>query len=675
VALGTPASAGASPYVVDSGASSPGPAGGLTPEQLASAYGYEPGVGGAGQTVGIVDAFDDPEIETDLATFDSHYGLPSCTTANGCFNKVGQTGSTSSLPEADTTGWSIEISLDVETVHAVCPNCKILLVEAETNSDVNLATAVNEAVALGATEVSNGYGGPERPEPGEFERAAYDHPGIPILVAAGDKGYYGWTSVNAGFFGPEMPSAPASLPTVVAVGGTSLKLNASGVRTSEAVWNDNGPLDEIGARNPGLGATGGGCSTLFTAQLWQRDVSGFPSTGCGTTRLSADVSAVGDPMTGFDLYDSYKCGSDCEFQRVEGGWATFGGTSLSTPIVSALYGLAGGGQGVAYPALMLYGHAADISSRFDVTSGGNSICGGVTLCDDPNAFFESLVDCEGTTACNAAPGFDGPSGVGTPIGLGLFKPELPTATITAPSSLKAGIPATFSASASSDAYPGASFTGYSWSWGDGSAGSGVSPSHTFAVAGTYSVTLTTADSYGLSSALSTQAVTVIEKSPAGVSPVPPVPTTVPPVPVESAGGGVAGFQTSVPPQVPDAKLASTALTASSSGAVTIKVSCPAAETSCVGTVTLRTIGAVSASAGRAAKKGTVLTLATASFSVAGGKVKTVTLHLSSVARKLLEHKHQLDARATITAHDQAGAKHTTQITVTLRAPKTGHTSG
>jgi len=141
----------------------------------------------------------------------------------------------------------------------------------------------------------------------------------------------------------------------------------------------------------------------------------------------------------------------------------------------------------------------------------------------------------------------------------------------------------------------------------------------------------------------------------------------------TAAQGVAGYE--LARKVPDAKLASTALTASSSGAVTIKVSCPAAETSCAGTVTVRTIGAVSASVGRVAKKGAVLTLAAASFAVAGGRVETVTLHLSSTARKLLERTHGLDARATITAHDPAGATHTTQTTVTLRAAKAGRTRG
>jgi PKD repeat protein len=891
VAAGTPASAGATPYVVDSGASSPGPAGGLTPEQLAGAYGYEPSGGGAGQTVGIVDAYDDPKIDEDLGTFDAKYALSACTTENGCFKKVGQTGSTESLPAADTTGWSEEISLDVETVHAVCPNCKILLVEANSPSFADLATAVNEAVALGATEVSNSYGGPEFGT-GVFEQNAYNHPGVPIIAASGDTGYYGWIYVNDLIPGAEMPNTPASLPTVVAVGGTSLKLNASGTRTSETVWNENGPGDEFGRFvEPPLGATGGGCSRLFTAEPWQREVGGYGATGCGKARLVADVSAVGDPATGFDIYDSYKCGPECEFPRVEGGWATFGGTSLSAQLIGALYGLVGGGGGVKYPSLTLYGDAADASSSYDVRSGGNGFCGGesVELCREPNSKLGALVDCEGTTSCNAAPGFDGPSGVGTPIGLGLFKPELPTAVITPPGSLVAGAPASFNAGGSTDPYPGGSIASFSWSWGDGTADSvGTSPSHTYATPGGYNVTLTVTDNYGLTSTVTKASIKVsapcaaspaIESQPASTTVMAPNAAsftvkegTVPPnclsgaiqwqasadsgvswnnvsganlsgtnsatlqinptsasesghefravltnahgatesspatltvnappcaaspaienqpasatvtapsaasftvkeaavrascsvaaiqwqvsadlgaswsdvsganfsgataatlqinptntsefghefravltnahgatesnaatlmvdAPSQSPGGGgstgsgisgsgspgsgsqgLAGFkEESLTSPGPDAKLASTALQASLSGAVSIKISCPTGESSCSGTVTLRTEGAVIAGAGSSTKaKGTILTLATASFTLAGGQVKTVTLHLSTKARRLLARYRVLHVRATIVAHDPAGATHTTRTIVTLHAPKSTHGRG
>ena len=499
-APGKAPSAGAQPFVVGGGAASVGPAGGLTPEDLASAYGYSPTATGAGQTVGIVDAFDDSAIESDLGEFDTHYGLPACTTASGCFKKVGQTGSSSSLPAADTSGWSVEIALDVETVHAACPNCRILLVEGNDPSFANLAAAVNEAVVLGATVVSNSYGGHES-GPGSTERAAYNHAGVPIVASTGDDGYYGWDWVNefGPFEGEEMPNFPASLASTVAVGGTTLKLEPDGSRANETVWNNNGPGDAIGEEELRReGATGGGCSKLFTAQPWQHAVAGFAATGCGTTRLDADVSAVADPLTGLDIYDTYNCGAACTGLDV--GWETIGGTSLSAPFVSSLYGLAGGGNGVSDPALTLYGHATDASLRFDVEKGGNGFCGGESTaeCVKPNSTLGE-VDCEGTTACNAVAGFDGPSGIGTPKGLGLFKPLLPTAVISPPGSLIAGTAASFSAGASSDPYPGGSITGALWDFGDGTTGAGVSASHVYGAPGTDTVTLTVSDAYGLSS--------------------------------------------------------------------------------------------------------------------------------------------------------------------------------
>ncbi len=143
-------------------AAEPALSSGLTPKALATAYGYSPEAGGSGQTIALVDAYDDPKIESDLATFDEHYGIAACTKANGCFTKVSQSGSATQLPRPDETGWSVEIALDVEMAHSVCPNCKILLVEAESEEFEDLAVAEDEAVNLGATEVSNSYGGPEK---------------------------------------------------------------------------------------------------------------------------------------------------------------------------------------------------------------------------------------------------------------------------------------------------------------------------------------------------------------------------------------------------------------------------------------------------------------------------------------------------------------------------------
>ncbi len=269
----SPGSPGALPYVVAAGARSKGPAGGLTPADLASAYSVSPTATGSGQTVAIVDAFDDPKIEKDLATFDSEYGLPACTAGNGCFTKVGQTGSTSALPPADKSGWSVEMSLDVETVHSVCQNCNILLVEANSESDGDLAAAVNEAVALGADEVSNSYGsfeGEEVESPQDI--AAYDHPGVVIVASSGDSGYFDWDEVEELEPAPEHPDAPAVYPTVVAAGGTSLKLTGRGARKSESVWNDSGQPSSNGTFKhvKQFSATGGGCSSLFTAPAWQQ---------------------------------------------------------------------------------------------------------------------------------------------------------------------------------------------------------------------------------------------------------------------------------------------------------------------------------------------------------------------------------------------------------------------
>jgi len=422
---------GARPYLLAAGARSKGPEGGLTPADLASAYSFSATAGGTGQTVGIVDAYDDPKIEKDLATFDSNYGLPACTTANGCFEKVSQTGSTTALPPADNSGWSVEMALDVETVHGACPNCKIVLVEADSESDADLAVATDEAVALGAGEVSNSYGSPESEEEEEpQDRAAYDHPGVVIVASSGDEGYLGWEEAEEFAPAPQAPDAPASYASVVSVGGTSLKLSGRGVRKSETVWNDSGPPSANGTFKHAKQfiATGGGCSVLFTAPAWQQQAAGWAATGCGTQRASADVSAVADPYTGFDVYSSYKYEAFAET-----GWMTLGGTSLSAPLISAMYALAGGSHGVSYPAETLYQHLGDSSTLFDVTQGGNGYCDDESpaQCGEPEV-NERMgdVDCMGTAACDAVPGYDGPTGVGAPIGLGALGGSAVTAAPT-----------------------------------------------------------------------------------------------------------------------------------------------------------------------------------------------------------------------------------------------------
>ncbi len=745
---------GVMPYEVNDGASGSGPAGGLTPAQLAGAYGYEPSSGGSGQVIGIVDAYDDPNIESDLAAFDTEYGIAACTTANGCFTKVSQTGSRTSLPPADTTGWSVEVSLDVEMAHSVCPKCKILLVETENESFTDLSAGVNEAVALGATEVSNSYGGPEA-ELAPSEKAAYNHPGVVIAAATGDYGYDDWNVLNEDFEPPGLPNLPASLPSVVAVGGTTLLLNTEGKRESESVWNGNGPFDD----DEEAGATGGGCSTLFVAQPWQQDLSGWGATGCGDKRLSADISADANPQTGFDIYDSYDCGTECEAYRRGSDWLTIGGTSLATPLISGLYGLAGGSNGVSYPSMTLYGHLGEPADLYDVTEGGNGFCDATpeSECGHPDAFGDLVegyalrVDCEYTTACDAAPGFDGPSGVGTPSSLKLFKPKLPSAVITPPASPKAGVGAGFSAVASSDPYPGGTVASYSWNWGDGTAGTGIAPTHTFAAAGEYTVTLAVTDNYGLTSLPATQSVKVVartakeleeeaaarkkdeeeevathkkaeeeaaakkkakeaeeatarkkaeeevaakkkgeeeaieakrkaeEEAEAAAKKTDELAAAVKKLEAEVIAAAAKRHQEEEAARIqvlgvkegsPDATIASTPLRASPAGAVIVRIRCPVGDTRCAGTVTLRTLEAVSASmAGAAKAKPAILTLGAGAFTLAGGKVATVVLHLSAKVRALLEHSHELRVRVTVLAHDPAGATHTGQTITTLLAPK------
>jgi hypothetical protein len=316
---------------------------------LQAAYNIKSAVatGGKGMTVAIVDAMDDPNAEKDLGVYRAQYGLPACTTANGCFKKVSQTGTTT-YPVPDP-GWSTEISLDLDMVSAACPNCKILLVEATTSLNTDLEAAVNEAAKLGANVISNSYGGSES----QAADPAYNHPGIVITASTGDSGYSGGVE------------APSSFATVVAVGGTSLTKGGSGRGWSETAWS--------GADS--------GCSAYVAKPSWQTDAC--------PNRNVADVSSVADPNTGVAVYDSvpYEGGI---------GWQVVGGTSASSPFVGALFALAGNAAS-QNAASGLY---ANRSSLYDVVGGSNGTCGG----------YE----------CNALAGYDGPTGLGSPNGLGAF---------------------------------------------------------------------------------------------------------------------------------------------------------------------------------------------------------------------------------------------------------------
>ncbi|WP_390898926.1 hypothetical protein [Streptomyces cynarae] len=327
---------------------------GYGPSDLQSAYNLPSPTAGSGRTVAIVDAMDDPTAESDLATYRSQYGLPPCTTANGCFRKVDQTGGTA-YPSADA-GWAGEISLDLDMVSAVCPQCHILLVEANSPSVSDLGTAENEAVTLGAKYVSNSFGGTEDPSQTTADVQYFNHPGVAITVSAGDEGY-----------GAEYP---ASSPYVTAVGGTSLVRASTSRGWSESVWSTDS-----------TDGTGSGCSAVEPKPSWQSD------TGC-SRRSIADVSAVADPATGVAVYDTYGAS----------GWDVYGGTSASSPIVAATYALAGTPTANSYPSSYLYGHTAALN---DVTTGSNGTCSPTYL-------------------CTAGSGYDGPTGLGTPNGTAAF---------------------------------------------------------------------------------------------------------------------------------------------------------------------------------------------------------------------------------------------------------------
>jgi subtilase family serine protease len=290
---------------------------GLNPADIQSAYKLS---GSTAATVAIVDAYNDPTAEADLGVYRSTFGLPACTTANGCFRKVSQTGSTPNLPRTNAS-WAVEISLDIDMVSATCPTCHILLVEAKSNSFANLAAGVNYAATQGVAAISNSYGGSD-----SAETSSYNHPGIAITASSGDSGY-----------GIE---SPASYPHVIGVGGTHLVKDSSTRGWSETAWS----------------GAGSGCSTLNAKPSWQTSV-----TQCSGDAV-ADVSAVADPATGVSVYDS------TPYQGMS-GWEVWGGTSVASPIIASVYALSGNTAG--YPASYTWSHS---SGLFDVTSGSNGTC-------------------------------------------------------------------------------------------------------------------------------------------------------------------------------------------------------------------------------------------------------------------------------------------------------------
>src|SRR5690348_5939351 len=333
---------------------------GYGPPDLQSAYNVAAAAASAvgSQTVAIVDAYDDKTAEADLGTYRSTYGLRPCTTANGCFKKVNQSGVQGSYP-TNNQGWGLEISLDLDMVSAVCPNCHILLVEATSNSNANLYAAEDTAARLGANEISNSYGGSESSSD-PSSNAHFNHPGIAVTVSSGDSGY-----------GVEYPAAS---PYVTAVGGTTLTRASNTRGWTETAWS----------------GAGSGCSAYEAKQSWQTN------SGCAH-RTVADVSADADPNSGVNVYDSNCSGINKLLGNCFAGWGVVGGTSASSPLIASVYALAGNAASVTYGSFP-YAHATSLN---DVLSGKNGSCSPAYL-------------------CTSGPGFDGPTGLGTPNGTGAF---------------------------------------------------------------------------------------------------------------------------------------------------------------------------------------------------------------------------------------------------------------
>ncbi len=327
------------------------------------------------QTIAIVDAYNDPTVTEDLRAYDEAYGLtspfPPCaipTAAEPCFAKVNQKGEARNYPKTNS-GWALEIALDVETAHEICQNCKVVLVEASSNSIANLDTAEDTAYGLSATEISNSWG-TESESSGEVTQneAHFNHPPVAITVASGDNGYN-----KFGF--------PAASNTVIAAGGTTLNVNGVANAygpygwSSEAAWS----------------GSGSGCSLYFGAKLWQTGALNWGLTSCESKRGVADVAADADPNTGAAVYDTTKYFGTS-------GWFHVGGTSLASPLIAGVYALAGNAGNASYPASIPY---ANTTHLHDIAEG------------------PSTGSCS-TTACKAGTGYDGPTGVGTPNGIGGF---------------------------------------------------------------------------------------------------------------------------------------------------------------------------------------------------------------------------------------------------------------
>ena len=435
-----PLAASVSPNAIPAGV-------GYGPSQLQSAYGLTSASAsdGAGRTIALVDAYNDPTAASDLAAYRSAAGLPTVPS----FKVVNQNGATSPLPATAPASddWTLEESLDLDMASAICPECNIVLVEATNDSGTGLYVAENTAASL-AGYISNSWGGTEASSDTTLDSQYFNHPGDVITASAGDSDY--------GVI------YPATSPNVVSVGGTSLNTASNARGWTESVWNTT----------PGSEGTGSGCSAYEPQPSWQTSL-GLPS-GC-SKRIDNDTSADADPNTGMAVYDT---------TNGNGGWNEVGGTSASSPMVAAMYALAGNAGNT--PADDIYTHTSDFN---DVTSGNDGSCSPAYL-------------------CTAETGYDGPTGIGTPNGIAGLQTGTTTGntvTVTSPGSQTG----TVGTAASLQIHATDSASGQTLTYSATGLPAGLSISSTSGLisgtpttAGTYSVVVTAKDTTGASGSAS-----------------------------------------------------------------------------------------------------------------------------------------------------------------------------
>jgi subtilase family serine protease len=340
----------------------------LSPGQLRSAYGVSKAAFSSNKdTIAVVDAYNDWHAAGDLATYRSYYGLGACKESTKCLRVVNQKGTTAWYPKGNS-GWAEEESLDLDMVSAICPKCKIILVESNATTAGSLSAAEDTAVRLGAKFISNSWGGAEFSTETSYD-SHFEHTGVATTVSAGDDGYS---------FGAQWPAVS---PDITAVGGTTLWMKGK-TRTQEKVWN-------LGAGD----ATNSGCSFYETQQTWQA-----PYNSACANRIDNDVAADADPRTGPAVYDSYPPSGE----GLPKGWQQLGGTSASSPIIAAVYALANPGGAPASASLPTEFPYQAGSGLRDITIGSDGSCGGTYL-------------------CTAETGYDGPTGLGVPSGVNAFK--------------------------------------------------------------------------------------------------------------------------------------------------------------------------------------------------------------------------------------------------------------